>query len=608
MANIREAIEFAKQNPDTPFASELRRRIESGQMNNELKNAGIMLPTAKKEGGIIATIKDIPSDIKEAFTGATQSVTRGLETADKTVQQVASGEISPVAGTLKTIGGGFRAGADVVGQAVVGTGKLFTSPKTEESIARGLETGVQSIIQTQPVQTLIQKYESLTPEQKAIVDGTLGVTEGLTTLFGAGPAASTARRGISTSLDVAADVATRGANLAGDVVTRAGQLVEPTVDLARRGTQAVTDVARSTGVQRIPQRVATNIEARRATEQAIKELPTETAKKAVRDGIDIGDVREIENIKTNVDKTLARQLLDTAKQVDSGNRAIDPIEIVGKPIVEKIKQVDIQANKIGQKLGEVAKNLGVVTKPELVDAVFNRLKSVPGLQGLKLKNGSLDFSDSTIRSAFTQADRKAIQQAFIEATRWGSGTRAHKFRQELFEVLDGKKRALENITSTQERALNAVRQGLADVLESKNPSYKKLSQEYASIVQPLGEIRKLIRATGDISEDILEMNAGLIARRLTSTGITQGQVRNVLRALDAVSKGKVTQSTEALQDLYNILNRYYEIAPRTGFQGGIKEGVRGISEMAGDVVKEIGGQTKAVRQKALEDLLTQILK
>lgn len=44
MANIKEAIEFAKQNPDSPFATELRKRIESGTMDTELAGAGLGKP------------------------------------------------------------------------------------------------------------------------------------------------------------------------------------------------------------------------------------------------------------------------------------------------------------------------------------------------------------------------------------------------------------------------------------------------------------------------------------------------------------------------------------------------------------------------------------
>jgi len=39
-----------------------------------------------------------------------------------------------------------------------------------------------------------------------------------------------------------------------------------------------------------------------------------------------------------------------------------------------------------------------------------------------------------------------------------------------------------------------------------------------------------------------------------------------LRNLDKVTGGKTTESVEAMQDLYNILDKYYNIAGKTGLK------------------------------------------
>jgi hypothetical protein len=112
-------------------------------------------------------------------------------------------------------------------------------------------------------------------------------------------------------------------------------------------------------------------------------------------------------------------------------------------------------------------------------------------------------------------------------------------------------------------------------------------------------------------EDILNMSAGLLARRLTSNAPSNPQLRNILRSIDNILKDKTLPNLEGLQDVYNILDRYYDIAAKTGFQGQIKTGI----EKAGDIwtgiagkVGEVTGQTPAVRQKAIEDLLKDILR
>ena len=50
MANIKEAIEYAKKNPNTSFATELRKRIESGQLDKQLQGTGFeqLSPTVEK--------------------------------------------------------------------------------------------------------------------------------------------------------------------------------------------------------------------------------------------------------------------------------------------------------------------------------------------------------------------------------------------------------------------------------------------------------------------------------------------------------------------------------------------------------------------------------
>lgn len=173
--------------------------------------------------GFVATIKDIPSDIGNAFTGSVEAVTKGMETAQEAKQQVYDGQISPLAGTAKTIGGGLRAGASVIGEALMGLGKLFTSPFREQAIAGGVAEGAKSIAQSEPVKALMQKYETLSPEQKATVDGFLGTTEGLTTMFGVGPAVRAVRTGVST-------VASKGAELAVEGATKAKQATDTAIE------------------------------------------------------------------------------------------------------------------------------------------------------------------------------------------------------------------------------------------------------------------------------------------------------------------------------------------------------------------------------------------
>lgn len=362
-------------------------------------------------------------------------------------------------------------------------------------------------------------------------------------------------------------------------------------------------------LKQIPSNISTNIAEKQAVRESIKELPKATYKNAVLSGVDINDVKSLSALKSQQAKQI-KPLIESVQKFASGESKVNPIEIVGKPIVNRIKELETKKLNIGKKLGEVSKQLGDVSEAESVFPIYDKLKQVPGLSGLRFsETGGLDFSNTVLASAETASDRRAITRIFDEATRASSGEQKHLLRQELFESLGGKKKAGVQLTGTQEKAYEAIRSGLSDILDSKNSQYKKLNDEYRKIVQPLNGIYKFVK-TGD--ENIANLSAGLIARRLTSASQSNPTVRSVLKALDNATKitGKSRISTETLQDVYNILNKYYDIAPKTGFQNLVKEGVSntGVIGKVSEAVGSLVGKTNAVRQKALENLLNDIFK
>lgn len=163
-----------------------KRRVEGTTTTDQ-----VFAAEPKPSAGVFSrAVVDIPSDLGEVFKGATDAVAGGIETASAVRERVESGETSPVAGTFQTIGAGLRAGAEVIGQGVLGVGKLFTTPEAEKAIGEGVQSGVEILSQTAPAKEIIRQYEALTPEQKRNVQGALGAAEGLTTAFGFAPIVS----------------------------------------------------------------------------------------------------------------------------------------------------------------------------------------------------------------------------------------------------------------------------------------------------------------------------------------------------------------------------------------------------------------------------------
>lgn len=404
----------------------------------------------------------------------------------------------------------------------------------------------------------------------------------------------------------------RAVNKGGAIIKEGIQKsIQPIKNVVAGTKNVVGMVAEET--RRLPSRIATNVAEKQATRETINQLPTNVAKEAAQDGLDVVDVQALYKIPAS-QKAPLKRLAQVVRDFAGGKTKINPIEVIGKPIVARVKQLTSQLGKVGQKLGSLANKLGKISGKESFTSVYNSLKGVRGLEGIKVSpKGELDFSGTVLATAETAADRAAIQRIFSVAIKEASGKSKHLLRQELFEALGGKKRAKLNLTATQEKAYEAIRKGLSDVLEGKNSGYKALSNEYRKIIQPLQEIRGYMKKVAGADEDILEMSAGLLARRLTSLAKSNPEIRATLRALDNATKvpGKSTLSIEALQDFYNILEKYYDIAPKTGFQAQIRQGVEkatGLGDLAMQKLQSFAGETPAVRQKALERILDEVFK
>lgn len=552
--------------------------LTSLQIEEARKKYGIQQPV--QEDASTSYLSRVTSELKSSFDGLQKTTERGAELM---------AERKPIQGaTMSGLGavGGFIRGAFSPVTAAI-------SPLIESGLKA---TGITENEKVQSALLGLDEWAKANPdaaenlknvfEIAATVTGTRGVTT-------AAPAVRTAAR-------TAAEIAQETAGKTVDAVAGAVKPIKETMS------------ALAPDITRIPSRIATNIAEKKATEQAVKSLPTEVAQTAARDGVEIADVQFLSKIPATQKEPL-RKLADITMKFAKGETKTNPIEVVGQPIVNRIKQLNSAKDVVGKKLGEVAKKLGTVTSDEIVPAITAEFKKIPGLSGVRVTSkGVLDFSRTALATGLTKSDRAAIQKAFTAAIKNGSGASKHKLRQELFEVLGGKKKSLANITDTQEKAFEGIRKGLSNILESKNSAYKTLSKEYATKLQPLADLRKLMKNIPEATEDILDMQAGLLARRLTSNSISGQELKAILKRMDLATKvtGKAKLNVENLQDFYNILNKYYDLAPKTGFQGQIKGAIESssISEAIMSTTKGLAGETVAVRQKALENLLKEALR
>lgn len=557
-----------------------------------------------KQGYTIEGYNDKPAQTEPTLTDKLKNRASSVVTDIKEQASNLSNTNNPLEAAKAVARGVLRPIGDIAGAGVdvVNAGLTAADNATGNVVSSGAKAGITAILNTPQGQEGLSKAQSGVESYNAWktanpeVAKDLEAVVNIANIIPVGKGVGAVTEGVINTVP----------KVAKGVASVAGSTIDAVAPVAK-GVKDVAEMAIG-GVARVPSRVATNLAEKQASMDAIKTLPTKTAQSAVRDGVDIQDVKDLSTITRNPQ---TNKVIKAVQDFANGTSKVDPISVVGEPIVAGVKNIQKAGKIVGTKLSEASKNIGVLTKPELESGVLARLQGVRGLEGLTIKNGKLNFTGTTLESSLSKLDRNAIQEAYKEATKWGDGEKAHMFRQTLFENLGGKKKSLANITDTQEKAFEAIRSGLSDVIETKNSTYKTLSNEYRKIVQPLGELRKLMKnidPTG--SEDIANMSAGLLARRLTSAAASNPQVRQVLQNLDsALGGGGISKSVLESQDLYNILNKYYDIAPKTGFQNLVKEGVGGGDSLVGiakETLKNVAGKSNAVRQKALEKLLVEL--
>lgn len=557
----------------------------------------------KETGTSVNDIKSITADIdttanadpaKKSFLETINE--RRLERAGNLAERIDSGQ-GFGSTLLQSFGQGAGLAGDIVGEGI----NRATFGVIPQLLQKGAEAFPEVADAGKSVMDAYASWKEQNPEAAANLESVVNIASIAPIGAGAKVGAQGVKSGVSATTRAAVAATGAVADVARPVLETAGTAAKT---IGNAATMAVE------GAARIPGRLATNVAESVATREAINALPTKVAQTAVRDGININDVKLIYDIPAT-QKVPARELVQSVVDYVDGASKTNPIEVVGKPIVERIKFLNKQRGTIGQKLGEVADTLPNVTKEELSAPVFDSLKSVSGLNGLKIgSDGLLDFTDTVLATAATKSDRVAIQNIFNDAIKAGTGKQKHLLRQELFEVIGGKKNAGKALTDTQEKAFDAIRKGLSDVLDSKNADYKKLSSQYRAVTQPLNDIKKFMRSAGYADEDILNMSAGLLARRLTSNAVSNPQIKNILRAMDKVAvKGKTLPNVEMLQTLYNLLDKYYDIAGKTTLQGQTSSaiGKSGIKDFISQSVSDMAGRTPAVQRKALEEALFEAL-
>lgn len=631
MANLKQAFEYAAQNPNSDFAKNLAELAKSGSLNQEAQKYGIDLspfqqqekkqeePLLTRIGkGIISSERKFGEDIAGALTNfLPESVTGvgALKEAGQAKQQTIDLALKGLKQAKET-GGDTKKYLDIISQAT-GTqiptledlypalkktntqiagdaaGVLLdivaggTLPGTATSLATGATKGVTQFLKE------AAKGSAIGGGLGYGYDVSQNLQAGKTGLEAATPGVATV---VGATLGGGIPLAGATKALATELATKAKPVIAGTKEV-------VKSTARTLG--QIPENIATNVGEMQAKEAIVKSIPSKVGQKAVRSGVDVADIKTLEN---SVNTPEARTLIDTVKKFATGESKISPFEVVGKPIVTRLKKIDEQVKKFANQLDTVAQDLrgvSVEDATKIQDTVLNGIKKL----NISIKDGGLDFAGSSLEGVGNSGT--IVNNVFKRLQSAGDAFDLHNLKKYIDANVSYGKR-VEGLDSGAENLLKSWRKAIDDTLDTQFVEYNKVNTELAKRISPLEDLKGILKNADGLDTDLLNEKAGIIARRITSAAASNPEIKQALRNLDRFTsaKNKTLGKIENLQDLYNVLNKYYDIAPKTGFQNLVKEGVNtssGIVDQVTGAVKDFTGTTNAVRQKALEGYLSELL-
>ena len=583
MATLKEAIEFAKNNPTSTFATTLRQKIENGEADDRIKAEGIVIPGYKPKTSVyentLEKLSQRGANIVEEISRPTATPEIGTK-ALRAIGQAAGGVGDIIGGGVEAV---FK-GADRL------TGGGASQTITEEgNILLNTDLGKQAV---SALQGGVEKYNQWRQNNLEFAKNLEAVVN------------------IASVIPVV-----KGAGTVGKTAMEVGEATASGVKTAAQGTvEALTPIVSGTGevlksagrtLKTIPENIATNVGEMQAKEVAIKAIPSVTGQNAVRKGLDLADATTLQKA---IQTPEAKNLIQTIKNYAAGDKSISPFEVVGKPIVNRLKTLDAQVKQYATQLDSVAQDLKGIS---LADVSKIDTAVMEGLNKLQIgvKKGGLDFVGSSLEGVGNSGT--IVNNVYKRLQTAEDAFDLHNLKKYIDANVSYGKR-VEGLDSGAERLLKSWRKGIDDTLDTQFVDYNKVNTELAKRISPLENLKSILKNTDGLDTDLLNEKAGIIARRITSAAPSNPEIKQVLRDLDKFTsaKGKTLGKTENLQDLYNVLNKYYDIAPKTGFQNLVKEGTAeatGLYDEVASKIKGFAGGTNATRQKALEDYLGELL-
>jgi len=556
-------------------------------------------------------LSDIPSDIGESFDGMVDSVSQGRKNAKEARQRNERGETGRLEAAGEIVGGALKAGAGVVGNAIIGTGKLFTTQEEEAKVKELVNTATEAAAGTRPVQEIKAQYDALDPQAQRNIQSVLGAGEGFGTMFGLKPVFDVLRRALTGSVEKgigavdevinptppnSGSIAVQGLDEGVQPVQITNGLEANEAILSQFGdTPTVSPImATLSGVgsqiKDFAGRTAKEAQDVAARETRLQSLPVPEA--SVRRAVSDERVIDLVNKLTPEELAITRRLVDQAKlkEGDITTNTAHPKSIAGAELLKPVDHIIQTRKAVGEKLGNIRTQLDS-TKDINTNSAFRSFHTYlkEDFQVQFDKQGQI--IPGTGRLA--RGDVGEIQNLYNElrSKTFASQRDIDEFLQRSFKDYDLKQAREQTFSDDVSRIAGRARQDMRQLMPEQ---YNVLSTEYAKLSTPLTDIIKLLGYKGDLDAlTAKDLKAGEVGLRVL--GNASDRPQSIIDEIVRVASDNGYKSDVNLNNIIALtdqLEGLYDITMPRSFSGQVTSGMdnsNALGAMGDAATMNIGG-------------------
>jgi len=614
--SIRDALEYAKQSPDSEFAKILRKSIESGQLDEAAVKQGIDLTKYGRTGTKPAN----PMDVLFGIPAMDQIPEAGTQSTQTSTPQT-SNEPGMTDAVVKTLG--LEGATEVFGSLLARQGVNTNTPK--EITQKFVEKPTAGQVAGAALQTAaVPAGFALTGGSSAIGQATIGGLLGYAYDVGSDlverkSATEVVTPGVGTVIGVTAPLAIAGAGslfnkaygipageIASQVLPESGvtQAIKET-PVPNAITQTAEDIVIAGG--RVIQRGQDFAQSQAEKAARIAAAPA-PVKQAIRANIDSVIIDLAQNADEQT-KVIMREMVERAETPKTGRVTPNPTAKAGDVAVKQYEAVTKARQNIGKQIGKLSDSLPAAKNIDNTPSIQKLNQTLQANDIVLDPVGKLQFGNLS----FTQQQQSAIQELYDVATanQSLSARQIHQLDQR-FSAMQRQKQLVDKVGNiyldTPEGKQNVFalfRNTYRTQLDDIAPDFRELNKQYAQYTNLVENIEgSLIRSKdfGDLiaPDGSVYAEAGL--RRMFGEGVGAQVNADLYNALDTVSRANGYTGARA-DELYYFGNKLRDIYPETVPETGIRKNIStSIRDVVGDVL-DVGKVRPQDKQKALKKLL-----